>query len=314
MAAPVKLPLIARKNIRDEYTAKIGGLQTELKEYTGEDYEFSVNFDVLYPTLKQDERYQVESPGTIAFNTYEGVVYKIKTMTKEGEDEAAKEFLNNVVSKKQINILVTDEASSYSSCRVKDGVLEILYKEGGYGTNAGYAADNLEKELDKAFAETNKGALPLAAKKGFRDDFVEKKADLEKKIAEELLGNTITLVADPDAIWKLANEEYDKLKRSEKSSIDLDGIARNMGSAIYAYFEGFLGVLQYKFKQDDMMVEAFMESCPKKEVHVKLVPKGELSRTYNDCKFEDDVFVIRTIPQYWYTNVSDAADEVEKLL
>ncbi|KAF3904414.1 hypothetical protein ABW21_db0205340 [Orbilia brochopaga] len=309
-----KLPLLTRKNIRDEYTAKVPGLKERLKEYTGEDYDFIVNFEALYPTLKQDERYQTESPGTIAYNTYEGFVDKVKYIGKEGEDEVFKDFLNQVVSTKQVNILVTDEAQSYSDCRVKDGVLEILYKPDSFGTNSSYATDNLEKVLDKAFAETNKGELPVSAKKGYRDDFVEKKAELEKQVSEELLGAVITLVADPAAIWKLANEEYDKLKKSDKSNIDLESIARNMGSAVYSYFDGFLGVLKYKFKQDDMMVEAFMEECSKKEIHVKLVRKGELSRTYNDCKFEDGCFVIRTIPEYWYTNTSDAASDVDRLL
>lgn len=87
-----------------------------------------------------------------------------------------------------------------------------------------------------------------------------------------------------------------------------------MGSAIYAYFEGFLSQLQYKFKQDDMMVEALTDEVSKKEVTVVIVPKGGLTRSYNDAVFEDGRLVIRTIPQYWYTNVSYACDEIDKAL
>ncbi|KAJ6256438.1 hypothetical protein Dda_8939 [Drechslerella dactyloides] len=309
-----KLPLITRKNIRDEYTAKIGDLTAKVKQYTGVDHEFTVDFNTLFPMVKQDDRYQTESPGSIAYTTYEGFVDKLGRVTEEGDDETAKEFFNKVVSTRKIDIVITEECPSSSGCRVKDGVFEILYKPGSYGTNSSYATDDLEKELDKAFAATNKGELPLIAKKGFQVDFVAKKADLEKQISEELLDNTVTLVVDPEAIWRLANEEYDKLKRNEKSDIDLESISRNMGSAAYGYFDGFLGMLRYKFKQDDMMVEAFLEACPKKEIHFKLVRKDELSRSYNDSKFEDDVLVIRACPQTWYTNCSDATDEVEKLL
>ncbi|KAF3929395.1 hypothetical protein ABW19_dt0206480 [Dactylella cylindrospora] len=312
--ATVKLPLLARKNIRDEYDAKIGGLKEKIKEYTGEEYNFILDFPTLYPTLDTSQSYQAESPGTIAYNVFEGFTEKLGRITQEGEDKIVVDFFNWVVSSRNVNILVTDESTSYSSCRIKEGVLEILFKPGNYGTNSSYACDELEKELDKAFKASNPGELPLAAKKGFQDDFLAKKEKLEADIAEELLDNKVSLVADPEAIWKTALSEWEKLKKSEKSSIDLDSVARNMGSAIYAYFEGFLGQLQYKFKQDDMMVEAFMESCPSKEIRVALLPKGEISRTYNDAVFDDGALVIRTIPQYWYSNVSYACDEIDKLL
>lgn len=89
-----------------------------------------------------------------------------------------------------------------------------------------------------------------------------------------------------------------------------------MGSAVYAYFSDFLSMLKYKFKQDDMMVEAFTDACPNGEIKVKLVPKepNVLTKSYNDAVFEDGALVIRTTPQNWYTNTYDATQDVEKLL
>ncbi|KAF3927830.1 hypothetical protein ABW20_dc0102372 [Dactylellina cionopaga] len=311
-----KLPLLTRKNIRDEYTNKISEHTSKIKEYTGEDYELVVNFEQLYPTLKQDESYQTGSPGTIAFSAYGSLVDKLKRATDEGEDKLVMDFFNEVVSSRKINILVEDLPSGYTAIRVKDGVLELVYKTDNYGTNTSYIAEDLEKALDAAFAETNKGDLPLAARIGFKKDFEDKKEALEAKINEELLDAKVKLVADPADIWKVAIEEHSKLKKREQSEIDLESIARNMGAAIYAYFDGFKGQLEYKFKQDDLMVEGFLELCTSNEIRVKVVPKGGLSpnRSYNDAVFEDGALVIRTTPQNWYTNVSYAADEVDALL
>ncbi|EPS41892.1 hypothetical protein H072_4135 [Dactylellina haptotyla CBS 200.50] len=313
-----KLPLIAKKNIRDEYTAKIPGLQEKLKEYTGEDYEFISlpDFDVLFQGINQDESYQKESIGTIAYNAYESLVDKIKYILQSNDEEIFKAHFNQVVSARKIVIVIEDMPSGYACCRVKDGVLELVYKTQNYGTNTSYLADELQKELDKAFAATNKGELPLSARLGFKQDFLDKKEKLEEDIAEELEGNKITLVADPAEIWRLAVEEFDKLKKRDQSEIDLESVGRNMGAAIFAYFEGFKSALNYQFKQDEMMIEGFLDLCPKKEVHFKLVPKGSLSkdRSYNDGIFEDDAYVIRATPQTWYTNVSYACDQLEKLL
>jgi hypothetical protein len=46
----------------------------------------------------------------------------------------------------------------------------------------------LEEELDKAFAQTNKGQLPLVAWMRFRNDFLADKDRLETELARGLLG------------------------------------------------------------------------------------------------------------------------------
>ncbi|EWC43839.1 hypothetical protein DRE_07283 [Drechslerella stenobrocha 248] len=309
-----KLPLTARKNIRDEYNEKIGDLKSQIKEYTGEDYEFVVVFEELYPKVKADDQYQTTSPGSIAFNAYSSLVDQLKTMTDEGEDQLVKEHFNKVVHTRKVNILIEDMESGYTLCRVKDGVLELVYKTDNFGTNTSYIASELAKALDESYLETNRSELPLTARKGFRDDYEQKKKALMGRISEELLGAFVDLVADPEAIWRLAIEEQAKLKKRDQSEIDLESINRNMGSAIYAYFDGFASTLNYVFKQDGMMVEAFMEACPKKEIHFKLVAKPDLSRSYNDGVFEDGAYVIRASPQTWYTNSSYACEDIEKLL
>jgi len=312
-----KLPLIARKDIRDNYNEKIDELKQRIKEYLGEDYEFIVDFQEIYPKVDLNESYQAENPGTIAYRALESFVDQLASTTEKGDKKTSVDFFNQVVSSRKINIVITKECSSYSGCRVKDDVFEILFKEGSYGTNSGYACGDLEKELDKSFSANNKGALPLAAKKGYEDDFLAKKEKLEEEIFEELLDTKITLTYDPEEIWRVAVEQHDKLKRNEKEKIDLDHIARNMGAAPYAYFDGFLSMLKYKFKQDDMMVEAFNDECTAHEIKFIVVPQNpglSKGRSYNDAIFEDGRLVIRTTPQNFYVNCSYATEDVEKLL
>ncbi|KAF3189921.1 hypothetical protein TWF106_007099 [Orbilia oligospora] len=310
-----KLPLIARKNIRDEYEAKKGGLLERIKEYTGEDYEFIVDFqEKIYPNIDTAQSYQVESPGSIAFSAYEGLADRLKTVTDEGEDQLVKDFFNEVVSSRKIDILIEPMESGYTACRVRDGVLELVFKTDNYGTNSWYLTEKLINNLDEAYAETNKGELPLEARKGWQDDFVAKKDQLEADIAEELLGTKVTLVADPVAIWRTAVEEYDKLKKRDKDQIDLESIRRNMGSAVFSYFDGFRYQINYKFKQDDLMVETFLETAPSKEVRFELVPELSPGNSYHEALFTDDAFVMRTTPKNWYTNSSYVCEKIDTLL
>ncbi|KAK6515947.1 hypothetical protein TWF281_004538 [Arthrobotrys megalospora] len=312
-----KLPLIARKNIRDEFDAKKGDLLARIKEYTGEDYEFIVDFQgKIYPNIDASQSYQAESPGSIAFSAYEGLTDRLKSITEEGDDQLVKDFFNQVVSSRKIDIVIEELESGYTACRVKDGVLELVFKTGNYGTNSWYLTEKLINDLDAAFAETNKGDLPLEAQKSWATEFVAKKDKLEDDIAEELLGTKVTLVADPTAIWRLAVEEHDKLKKKDKGEIDLESIRRNMGSAIYSYFDGFRYQINYKFKQDDMMVEAFLEAAPSKEVRFELVPalSPKATSSYYEIAFEDDAFILRTTPKNWYTNSSYVCESIDTLL
>lgn len=314
----VKLPLIARKNIRDEYEAKKGGLLARIKEYTGEDYEFIVDFqEKIYPNIDASQSYQAESPGCIAFSAYEGLADRLKTITDEGDDQLVKDFFNQVVSSRKIDILIEPMESGYTACRVRDGVLELIFKTGNYGTNSWYLTEKLINNLDEAFAETNKGELPLEARKSWQDEFLSKKDKLEADIAEELLGTKVTLVADPAEIWRVAVEEYGKLKKREQSEIDLESIRRNMGAAVFSYFDGFRYQINYKFKQDDLMVETFLEAAPSKEIRFELVPEltpGYTYSTYHEALFANDAFILRTTPKKWYTNSSYVCENIDALL
>ena len=68
MSAP-KLPLLVRKNIRDEFDNKKEELAKKFKELLGEDYEFEVDFPALYTHADGD--YQQGRIGTLVYTAIE---------------------------------------------------------------------------------------------------------------------------------------------------------------------------------------------------------------------------------------------------
>jgi hypothetical protein len=70
----------ARQNISDEYTAKIPNLLERVKEYTGEEYEFVVDFNELCAHIDKGD---IDHVGTIAYKVYESFVDELKLITQE---------------------------------------------------------------------------------------------------------------------------------------------------------------------------------------------------------------------------------------
>ncbi|KAF3901382.1 hypothetical protein AA313_de0201235 [Arthrobotrys entomopaga] len=311
-----KLPLTTRKDIRDSYTARVPEFIEQLKEYTGEDWKFTVNFDELFQKVYDPKNTSMtESLGAGTAYAYETFTATIRGLTKEGEDTMVKDHINQVLSTKEVNVTVDDLPDGYyCGCRVKDGGLEIVYKPGYFGSNTSDIQREFPKALDASFAETNRLELPLKAKQSLADGFEEKKEEISKRIEEQLLGTPLKIVVDPEECWRVAVQEHDKLKPKDQQEVNLDDIAYNFGSGFLSYFEHFAGTCEYRLKQDDMMVEAFLEACDKHQVEFRLVPQSELTRSYNDAIFVDGVYVMRTSPKYWCTNTSDTCSDIEKFL
>ncbi|KAK6543106.1 hypothetical protein TWF694_007027 [Orbilia ellipsospora] len=139
--------------------------------------------------------------GTITFSIFEAFIENVRDMTKYGEDDSVKAFINQVIASRQVAIVIDELESGHSSCRVNNtSVLEVVFKTGNFGTNMRDAVYELEKALDVSFAQTNKGEIPLAATRSFQKNFLDQKAELEKSIAEEMLGTNLTLLANPNEI------------------------------------------------------------------------------------------------------------------
>lgn len=68
MSAP-KLPLLVRKNIRDEFDGKKDDLAKKYKDLFGEDYSFEVDFPALY--AHGEPGYQHDSLGSLVYQALE---------------------------------------------------------------------------------------------------------------------------------------------------------------------------------------------------------------------------------------------------
>ncbi|KAK6542103.1 hypothetical protein TWF694_007872 [Orbilia ellipsospora] len=311
-----KLPLTTRKDIRDGYNARVPEYLEKLKEYTGEEWKFTVNFDELFQKVHDPkDPSKTEKLGSGTAYAYESFTGAIRDLTKEGEETMLKEHINHVISTKEVNVIVDDLPDGYyCTCRIRDGVCEIVYKPGYFSFNTTDIHRDLPKALDESYAETNKGELPLKAKQSLLANYEERKEQISKRIKEQLLGTELKMVVDPEECWRVAVREHDKLPNKNKHEINLDTISYYFGSGLLAYFEHFASTCEMTLKQDDMMVEAFLEACDKQQVEFRLVPQEELTRSYNDAVFIDGVYVMRTSPKYWTTNTSDTCRDLESFL
>lgn len=76
---PVKLPLLTRKNIRDEYDAKLPELEKKIKDMLGEDYKGDIDFPTLFQSCTEGR--ERENIGEIAFETFQSFVQRLGNLT-----------------------------------------------------------------------------------------------------------------------------------------------------------------------------------------------------------------------------------------
>lgn len=95
MAQPIvppveKLPLAARKNIRDEYDSKVEDLTKQVSDILKEPYKLEVNFHQLYAYADAvDSSWIKTSPGSAATQYFSGFIDHLKRFTEDGKyDEA----------------------------------------------------------------------------------------------------------------------------------------------------------------------------------------------------------------------------------
>jgi hypothetical protein len=311
----VLISLTAKLSIRDNFEAKKADLKKEIDSLLKESYSIEVDFSKLYTEIT--ESWGKENMGSVAADSISDFIYYLKNLSQEGENETVVKNFNEIVSSRKISVVVDENFDGYySGCRVRDGVYQIVFKPGSFGTNLSGCNQNMLKELDIALFASNSKALPLVAKLSIANDFEAKKAEVAAKIAEELGGEKFSLMADFDKIWAAIVSAKDALPRDKKSEIDLEWVSSNMGSSVFEYFSSLAYYLNYQFKGDEMCIEEFVGVVSTKEVWFEIVPEGNLSesRSYNDLVFQDGKAILRTIPRYFGTNISDTASDIMKAI
>lgn len=305
-----KLPLAARKNIRDEFDANIGNLINAVSDLLGQPYKLEVNFHLFYAyAVAADSSWVKSSPGVAAFNYFESFHTYLKDFTEEGTYTDAVEAFNELVTERRIS-LEADPSVTYSDCRVRDGAFELTFSSTSPGVNVSYACQEMPKRFDEGLFAKDPDALPMIAKRNIRDEFERKKEGLLARFKEELLGADVGLMADYTAIWKtlVAGNKIN-------SDVNLEYSTQNFGRVLYSYFDGLASQMKSKLNKDDMMVEGFIEAVPTLQLCVEVAPQDySLKNSYHEIEIKDGKFIIRTTPRYFGTNSDSAAQDIVDLL
>jgi len=302
-----KLPLVARKDIRDSWEANVEEFTQAIVGLLKEQYQLEVNFNQLYAhAAAADASWAKTNPGASAKAYFEGFIDYLKKFTEEGEYTEAVDAFNDLITTRKI-ILECDNSFTYCGCSVKSGAFEINYHQQNIGTNGSYACEGLAQAFDDGLRVKDQYALPLIARRSVRD---ECEGDNREKLLEKFkdeLGTQIKLTTDYAAIWKAL---VDGTKTKDGKDIDLKNCARNFGSYIHSYLDGVHFQMEYQFKKDDMVVEAFNDAVNEIVIEVVQETKKGLKNTYHEYEIKDEKLILRTIPRYWGTNSSYVCEKL----
>jgi len=141
------LSLLNQKSVRDDWEAKKHDMLKALKDSTGVDWNFAVDFVALaaiIPETQQKYRHKVGYVAQVSINSL------IEKIVKKSKDDMVKEAIVAAVTKKTISyhvLPVKEVKGSYFDVVIKDGVLTINCKLDRVCTNLGDYGQDLEKIL-----------------------------------------------------------------------------------------------------------------------------------------------------------------------
>jgi len=94
----------------------------------------------------------------------------------------------------------------------------------------------------------------------------------------------------------------------------LEDCSRNFGYFIKEYFAALSSYMDWRFKHDDMVVEAFLDAVETKEVWFEMVGEKDVVDSYCDCIIKDGKLIVRTTPQNFGVNVANGFEKLMELL
>ncbi|RKP09458.1 hypothetical protein THASP1DRAFT_22694, partial [Thamnocephalis sphaerospora] len=270
-SAPVKLPFVLRKNIRDNFDAKRGEFTERFRQITGTDYELCVDWAKLYEKLRDNADYG-ERLGEAANWYFDSLADNLERALKD--DDMCREEFVDATEKRQFHLRLDDSISdSYNETRVADGILWILVQPNAFAYNCNNVGNNIIEALSaNSVAPSDKPAqpepsapatpalpksLPLALRKNIRDEFINKQGELLQRMKDATGGTVWTFAIDWEALYNgtAADNSY----------------RERWGEAAYWYLDGFSNHVERLCKDDDMCTEALVEAASTHEVHIRLV-------------------------------------------
>ncbi|GKU05340.1 hypothetical protein FLAG1_04364 [Fusarium langsethiae] len=295
-----KLPLAARKDIRDSWENRKGDFEEMLSNELGQPWTIVVDPWALHPYAQGT--WCESSIGSAIVRYVEDASIQLRDFVNRNGDEVRDEI--NEICSGHVLTIDYDDTDTVSYCGVKvssEGQLVILFSKNNLGTNTYDAANsqNLTKALNGA---PSPRPMNFIARTSIRDGYNNSIGQIQEKL-KDMLKQDISLVPNFEANFKKLN-----------GSSDADsGWERNFGNVHLAYFDGLVTQLEYgKFGEDDMLQEGLLEAMDKRAVHIRIV--DQTKRSYNEAVIEDGILYLQTTPTNFAVNISQVASDIIDIL
>ncbi|TAQ88743.1 hypothetical protein B7494_g2927 [Chlorociboria aeruginascens] len=310
----VKLPLAIRKEVRDDWDAKIPELEATLSQVLGVAWTIEIDAGAMYLYALETDNMGTAAktrPGYVLYTYIEKTITNLKEYIVKFGDDGLQE-LNTVASAHVITMAeATAPTHSYAGCDIHEGALRILFGKTYFGTNIDQATNisNLPVAINEAgkAGGSSETSLDFDARTGMKNDYDPKIANLKAQFEKILAIDSITL--DPSF-----EANYNKLLGIEKQSDLPRNWQKHLGAHTFMYFEALAKSLEDEgFATDDMMQEGLQDVMEKMEIKFEIVDALQKG-TYSETLPEDGVLYIRTVPKYYTSNIRDVGKGLVALL
>ncbi|KAK4167133.1 hypothetical protein QBC43DRAFT_8469 [Cladorrhinum sp. PSN259] len=302
-----KLPLAARKNVRDAWENNKADLELQLSEILGTPWTTDINPAAIWPYGASDS-YAKQSPGDCIKSYVEGAIYQIKYLTGRYGDGFKTEI--NDLAPAHILTLDVEETSpprfSYGGCDIADGKLRILFVENDIGVNISncLTENNLFSALNAA---PSSKPFTFFVRESIRNDYDSKIAETRHKIAQLLnkADEEVTLAPNFDDVFAKLQEASKK-----KGSSLRDDWQKVLGGFIHSYFEALASHMAYsKFGEDELLQEGFLEAVSTNKAVFRIVDKLQYD-SYCECDIDDGILYLQTTAENFGTNIDYVAQKL----
>ncbi|RGP77081.1 hypothetical protein FLONG3_4820 [Fusarium longipes] len=295
-----RLPLVARKDIRDYWENTRGDHEQRLSEVLGQPWTVVVDPLALYPYA--EGTWCERSLGQAIASYVESFVRRLEEFIGLDGNETVDEI--NEICSAHVLTIDYDDTDTVHYCGLKvspEGQFVILFSRYDMGTNIiGVASENnLVKALNSA---PSPRPMNFVARASIRNSYKSRIGEIGEKL-KNMLGQEISLVPNFET-------NFEKLNGSADADSGWD---RSFGNIHLAYFEGLAEQLEYqKFSEDDMLRDVLFEAMDKRAVHIRVV--DQTKRSYNEPVIEDGILYLQTTPRNFASNTSQAASDLTSIL
>jgi len=292
-----KLPLAAKKDLRDNWETKKEEIEKTLSGLLGTEWKFEVEPLALHAYASSGDN----NLGQTIAKYYTEAIPKMKTyLDTYGED--GKKEINEKVPKHILALEHDDTGKvNYCACDIKDGKLRMTFKASYYGSYCGDALGQLADTIEKETLPAGSGPLSFYSQQSIKSSYDPKIDAVQKELAR------LTGITD----IKLTPNFEQNVAVLAKNNASGDW-RKEIGDASFRYFNALNEVLKdLKFGDDEMLREGFQEAITAKEVKLNVLEKLVSGGSYNEIDIDKSgVLNINSTVSYWGSYVSDPAKNI----